>query len=510
MTRIRGKAAFFRRTRRGAAAGPLLFSLCLLIPALSPGADEAGSSPVPDRLRLQREILDLKIRAAREPRSAASVREQLARVYLQAGEPEKAVSLYRLAIVFDRPRAATYHRRIARIYRDQGRSEEAEGELELAAAAEPETASARRRRQLAAWEEEGRDDLLLQQYRFLYWTQGGSREQYLRKIARLLQRRGEVEESRRYYRLLITNYQRRIVERPDLAVSYHLRIAGIHEEMEDADAAAEEYRRAVEIEGAEGGRALIAQAEFCRSRGETERAIDLYRAAQTRPGVDPASIQLRIAALLEREGDEEAARSELQRAVQMEDGERGDIRIRLARYFERQGELEAALAEYRSSLPVLDPDRRTRAWERIGGILSRLDREEEAARAYREALRLWEEERGEESPSVDFLEKALGLAEKGGLEERAEEYSLQLAETYRLLLDRDPGRAAYYHRELGDILQRRELFHQAAAHYRTWSGLDPADPAPHFRLYRLYRDHLVDPRQADLHLERYRELRGKK
>jgi tetratricopeptide (TPR) repeat protein len=467
-----------KRPRFAAAFGLGSLAICLILPPISPGADRPVPSPAPspaiDRIRMQREILDLKIRAAQDPGAASSVRGQLARIYLDAGEPEKAVTLYRQAIIFDRPRAASYHRKIARIYRDQGRNEEAEEESRRAAAAAPETEAARRRRQLAAWEEAGRDDLLLQQYRFLYWTRAGSGDRYLKNIARLLAGRGEEEESERYYRLLIADYLRRIEERPTSAVNYHLRIAGIYREMGDPDAAAEEYRRAVEMEGEAGGRALIAEADYYRSRGEAERALGLYREALTRPGVNQASLQFRIAALLERRGEEEAAFLELQKAAELEEG----------------GEEEA------------------RIWERIGGLLSRLDREEEAALAYREALRLRIGELGEESPDALFLERALSLAEKAGLGEQAEEYSRQLAETYRDLLDRDPGRAAYYHRKLGDILLRREDFHQAAAHYRTWSGLAPSDPSPHYRLYRIYRDHLENPGRAELHLERYRELRS--
>ncbi len=512
MTRHQHPAEYLSRPRRSAAAAATLWILLsLLTPPCSPGAEDPtpAPSPVLNRLRRQREILDLKIRAARDPAAADSVRDQLARIYLETGEPEKAVTLYRHAIIFDPSRAAAYHREIARIYRDQGRNEEAEEESRRSAAAAPETEAARRRRQLAAWEEEGRDDLLLQQYRFLYWTRAGSGDQYLKNIARLLDGRGEEEEAERYYRLLIADYLQRIEERPASAVSYHLRIAGIYREMGDPAAAAEEYRRAVEVEGESGGRALIAEADFYRSRGEPERALGLYREALARPGVDPASLQFRIAALLEREGEEEAAFLELQKAAELEEGGGEEARTRIARLYERSGDLEAALAEYRSLLGDLEPLRRARTWERIGGLLSRLDREEEAARAYGEALRLRAGEPEEESPDALFLERALNLAEKAGLGERAEEYSRQLAETYRVLLDRDPGRAAYYHRKLGDILRRREDFHQAAAHYRTWSGLAPSDPYPHYRLYRLYRDHLENPRRAELHLERYRALRSR-
>ena len=261
--------------------------------------------------------------------------------------------------------------------------------------------------------------------------------------------------------------------------------------MGDPEAAAGEFRRAVEVEGEAGVRALIAEADYYRSRGEAERAIGLYREALTRPGVNQASLQFRIAALLEREGEEESAFLELQKAAELEEGGGEEARTRIARLYERSGDLEAALAEYRSLLGDLEPLRRARTWERIGSLLSRLDREEEAAAAYGEALRLRIGELGEEIPDALFLERALSLAERGGLGEQAEEYSRQLADTYRDLLDRDPGRADYYHRKLGDILLRREDFHQAAAHYRAWSGLAPNDPAPHYRLYRIYRDHPV-------------------
>lgn len=511
MTRSQ-KAEILHSSRRSSAvAARLLLLFCLLSPPLfaveTVSAPTPGPTPIFNRFRRQREILDLKVRAAQHGESS-SIRDQLARIYLETGQAEKAITLYRHAIIFDPLRAAAAHRKIARIYRDLGRDDEAEAELLRAEGATVESESARRRRQLSTWEEDGRDDLLLQQYRFLYWTQSGSSEQYLRNIARLLARRGEAQEARRYYRLMISDYRKRIDQRPESAVSSHLRIAAIYAEMEDWEAAAEEYRRAVEREGESGGRALIAEADFYRSRGEAERARRLYREAQDQPGVDQTSLQLRIVALLEREGREESALAELRKAAELENGDGVDIRIRTARHFERHDDPEAALAEYHSLLPDLEPLAGVRVWERIGRLLSRLGRAEEAVRAYREALKLWESDQKEESVSVDFLKRALALAEKSGLEEQTEDYSRRLTETYRLLLDQDPGRADYYHRNLGDILQNRGNYRQAAAHYRTWSGLDPADPSPHYRLYRLYRDYLDNSRQAELHLNRYRELRN--
>ncbi len=495
-----------------AVSGLKLLVLGIALLALVPGRAVSSPRPTPvrDRLRVHREILDLKIRAAREPRSADSVRERLVRIYLETGEPEKAVALYRQAIIFDRPRASVYHRRIARIYRDLGRNREAEEEFQKAEAAAPETEAARLRRQLAAWEEEGRDDLLLQQYRFLYWTRNRTGDQYLGRIARMLSGRGEEEESSRYYRRQIADYRRRIEERPTLAVNYHLRIAGIYEEMGEEEAAGEEYRRAVEIEGEAGGRALVSQGDNYRSRGDYGRALALYREAASRPGIDPVSIRFRIASLLERKGEVEEALAELRLAEELDDDEAGSARFRIARFLERRGELEAAREEYRSLLPGLDPGRRAGVWERIASLSARLEQEDLAAQAYREALRCREEELGEDIPTAAFLERAVGLAERGGREEEAEEYSRMLMETYRVLLDRDPGRAGYYHRRLGDALRRRGEFQQAAAHYRTWSGLAPEDPAPHYRLYRLYRDHLDNPRGSERHRERYRELRGRR
>lgn len=492
--------------------GAVFCALCLAVPAASGGTPSPAASPratpVSDLLQSRREILDLKLQAARDPASASSARDRLARFYLDSGEPDKAVSLYRQAIIFDRPRAASYHREISRIYRLQGQEDEAEEELRRAAAAGPERSDARRRSQLAAWAEEGRDDLLLQQYRFLYWTGAGSRESYLGDIARLLSGRGETEEADRYYRLLITAYRRRILERPDRAAGYHLRIAGIYREMEDWDAAAREYRRAVEVEGEAGGGALVSQADFYRSRGETGRALALYREAQDRPGVNPDVLRQKIVSLLEHEGEDEAALAELRSAAERGEGDRGRVGLKIARLLERRGELEAALAEYRSALPDLDAPERSRTWERIGDLLARLGREEGAKEAYREALRQRAEGSGDETPSAAVLEKSAGLARKAGLEAEEEEYSRRLLETYRLLLERDPGRADYYHRRLGDLLEQRGDFLQAAAHYRAWSLLAPGDPQPHYRLHLIYRDHLDNPRGAERHRDLYRELRA--
>jgi len=512
MSQFEVQTVLLHRISRLLSAGRItafIFFLIVSLPAVAEAAPRPSPAPTSyaDRLRLQREILDLKIRAARDPASVSSVRKRLARVYLDSGEPEKAIALYRQAIIFDRSQASSYHRTISRIYRGLGREEEAEEELRRAEAVAPDREADRRRRQLAAWEAEGKEDLLLQQFRFLYWTGIGSGDQYLKNIARLLFRRGEKEEARRYYRLLIADYRRRIEENPDRAVNYHLRIARLFSEMEDEPAAAEEYRRAVAAEGEKGGRALIGEAGYYRSRGELGRAIALYREARGRPGVDPAALRIKIASLLERRGEEEKALAELRSADDLEEEERGKIAIMIARHFERRGELAAALEEYRGSLEYLGPLERARTWERIGDLLRRLDRGGEAAPAYREALRRREENLGGEAPSAVYLESAVDLARKGGLEEEEEDYTRRLIAAYRLLLEREPGRAAYYHRKLGDALRVRGDYAAAAAHYRTWSGLAPGDPAPHFRLYRLYRDHLDNPRGAENHRERYRELR---
>ncbi len=510
MIPIEVNSARLRPSHPVARAGLIFLALWILPWSLagSTPAPEFSPTPVLNRLRFQQEILDLKLRALRQPGSS-SIRDRLAAVYLDSGQPEKAITLYRHAMVFEPSRTDFYHRRLAGIYRRLGRDEEAEVELELARESAPETFAQRRRRQLEAWEEEGREDLLLQQYRFLYWTEKVSRDRYLRDIARLLADRGKREEAEPYYRMLIDGYRERIKTRPSSAVDYHLRIAGIYEEMGDHQAAADKYRQAVELEGEGGSRALLQEADYYRSRGEPDRAIDLYREAQARPGADRSAISLWISTLLERAGRPDEARAELERVSELEDGEEGDAAIRLALLLERQGKLEEALDGYHALLSGLDSTRRARLWERIGRLLSRLDREEEATRAYREAFQLRETERGEGSPSAVYLEKAIFLAEKGKLEELAGDYSRQLAGVYRGLLAADPERADYYHRKLGDLLRDQEDYQQAAAHYRAWSSLAPDDPDPHYRLYRLYRDYLDNPLGAERHRERYRELRKK-
>ncbi|MFH1039536.1 MAG: tetratricopeptide repeat protein [PVC group bacterium] len=469
-----------------------------------------NASPTPARADIYREIGRLKMEMARRPGASASARAKLVRLYLQAGDPERAVSLYRYALIIEPDRAPAYHRKIGDIYRELGRGEEAEREYQLAETSERPDPSLRARGQLREWEETGRDDLLLQQYRFLFWTQSGSRIPYLRRIARILSRQGEEAEARRYYDWMVRSFRRLIEERPARALDYTLRIADLYEEMGDGTAAEREYAGAVVIEGAEGATALTRQADFYRSQGKPERALSLYREAEKKKGADPVSVWLKIAAILEDRGETGPALDWLEKAAAAGEGKEGAvIRLKVARHLARHEEPERALEAYRSALPHLSPARRAGVMEEIGDILADRGREAEAAEAYLKAMALWEEDREGKDPGLRILERLSRLAGKAGRAELSEEYSQKLIEAYRRELGADPVRAPYYHRALAALYSRRGQHREASAHYRAWSSLAPEDPYPPYRLYRLYRDHFSDPETADRYYARYRELRKK-
>jgi tetratricopeptide (TPR) repeat protein len=490
------------------STGVIAVTLFAIPPAFSqsPSVTPSGKTAA-QRAEIQREIVRQKLKMSHNPGSAASYRSRLAKLYLQIGEPEKAVTLYRYGIIIEPARASRYHSQIGNIYTGMGRDDLAEAEYNLADTKRKPRPAARLNDQIEKWEEEGRNDLLLQQYLFLFWTEPESRSVYVRKIARLLVERGEEEKADHYFRHLIRNYRKQAEAKPDRRLNYTLWIAEIYEVMGDAASAEEEYDRAIEIEGSSGGKALLEKATFVRNRGEVDRALELYQRAEEREGVDPVRLRLKIADLLEDKGDIPGMLLWMKKAAAVGDDESTGIKLDIARAYERHDQPEDALALYRETLGDLDLRERARVMEKIGRILAGLDREEEAGRAYRKALDLWLEDLGEEVADEDLLERLVELAEKAGEEEKAGEYYEELLIVYRDRMEEEPERAVYYHRQLGDLYRQLERYDEAASHYRVWSRISPSDPDPHHRLYRLYRDYFEDRDTADIYRARYRELR---
>jgi len=493
--------------------------LLVVIPAfLLAGSAPASPTPSPSparssassRAEIQKEIVRQKLKMSHNPGSAASYRSRLAKLYIQAGDPEKAVTLYRYGIIVEPSRASRYHRQIGDIYTGMGRNDLAEIEYNRADARRKSRSSERMDNQIKEWEEAGRDDLLLQQYLFLFWTEPSSRNMYVRKIARLLAERGEEEKADHYFRHLISNYRKQAEEKPDRRLNYILWIAEIYAGMGEMASADEEYDRAIEIEGPSGGKALLEKAEFLRDQGEADRALELYQRAANREGVDQVRLRLKIADLLEEKGDFAGMISWMKKAAAVGGDEAPGINLDMARAYEWHDHPEEALALYRANLGSLEPGERARIMEKIGRILARMDREEESVRAYRKALDLWLEDLGDEVADEGLLERLAELAEKAGEEEKAAEYYDELLIVYRDRMEENPERSVYYHRQLGDLYRLLERYDEAASHYRVWSRISPSDPDPHHRLYRLYRDYYEDRDTADIYRARYRELRERK
>ncbi len=488
------------------AAPRSLFAL-----AASPTGAPSMATPTPARAAIYREIGELKLKIAHNPATAASSRNKLARLYLQVGEPEKAVSLYRYALITDSSRAAAYHRRIGDIYASLGRDQEAAREYQSADESDRPTAAARSRQQLKEWEKAGRDDLLLQQYRFLFWTGSGSRIPYLRKIARLLSRKGEEDEALRYYEWIVRDYRQRIQDRPSRALDYTLQIGDLYVERGDMKSAEREYASAVAIEGKDGAKALLRQADFYRSRGDLPKALSLYREAEERKGVDPVAVRVKTAGILEDSGETDSALDWMEKAsASAPPGKkRAAVRMKIARFLDRHEQPERALEAYRAALPDLDPLSRAGVMEEIGDKLSELGRTAEATDAYLKAIALWEDKQGKES-DLRVLERLNRLAEKAQRRELIEKYTRRLISACLRLLSEDPVRAPYYHRQLGTLYDSLRQYPEALAQYRAWSVLTPEDPTPVYRLYRLYRDQFSDQKNADLSYARYQELRKRR
>ena len=481
----------------------------LVMPSVAYPAPSPSPSPAPNRAEIRREIIRAKLKMAHNPGSAASHRSRLARLYLKAGEPEKAITLYRYGIIVESDRASNYHRKIGDIYKRIGQEDLAGIEYDLAESRQKPGSGRRLNRQIQKWEDEGRDDLLLQHYLFLLWTKRESRNVYIRKIARLLAERGDKTEADRYYRWLIKNYRQQTVEKPERTLDYTYWIADIYEGIGDIASAEREYDRAIEIEGESGGRALMKKAAFLSSLEETDRALELYQRAEMREGVDLVRLQLKVADLLEDKGDIPGSLLWMEKAAVVGGEESAGIKLDIARSYAWNDQPEEALAIYRETLEVLDLRQRAKVMEKIGRILTDLDRNEAGARAYKKAHDLWREDLGQEPADESLLERLAELSEKSGESDKAGEYYDELLIVYRDRMEEEPERSTYYHRKLGDLYRLLERYDEAAAHYRIWSRISPSDPDPHYRLYRLYRDYFEERDIANTYRARYRELRKK-
>ena len=487
-------------------------ALLFTVPSSAAPTPSLSLSPPPvasDRAEIRREITRVKLMMSHNPGSAASYRSRLAGLYLQAGEPEKAITLYRYGIIVESTRASNYHRKIGDIYTRMGREALARIEYDLAASRRKSGSGRRLNRQIREWEEEGRDDLLLQHYLFLLWTKKESRNVYIRKIALLLEDHGDKTKADHYYRWLINNYRQQAAEKPERTLDYIYWIADIYEGVGDIASAEEEYDRAIQIEGESGGRALMKKAAFLSTLEETDRALELYQRAEMREGVDLVRLRLKVADLLEDKGDIPGSLLWMEKAAAVGDEESAGIKLDIARFHAWNDQPEEALAVYRETLGVLDLRQQAKVMEKIGRVLTDLDRNEEGARAYKKAHDLWREDLGKEPADESLLERLAELAERAGESEKSGEYYDELLVVYRDRMEAEPERSTYYHRKLGDLYRLLERYDEAAAHYRLWSRIEPSDPDPHYRLYRLYRDYFEEREIANTYRSRYRELRKK-
>ncbi len=474
-------------------------------------AEREATTPLSDRVRLDKEIQEVKLKEARDPAYGPTARRKLAELYRQTGQYEKAIHEYRFGMVLDPRKASAYHRKIGEVYEEMGNEDLARLEFELARLTRDESSSALYRQRLEEWEEAGKYDLLMQEYRFLLQTDPDSRLRYLKKIARLQARIGNRQEADKHYRQLIEYYRGLIEEKPDRALGYHLRIADIYEELGEAEAAGREYETVLEAGGPKASEALVEQADYFADQEQFGRARDLYRRAEELEGADRISIAVKTADLLKEEGKPEEALARLEEAASVGGEEGAKLKLKSARLLTRMKQSEEALKAYEEALPYLAAGERARVHERMGDLLNKLERPDEADLAYIQAVEQLKVELGDEVADENLLERMAKLEEEAGRPEEARKHYEELIVVYSDNLFDDEEKAPRYYRKLGDLYRDLERYDEAAVNYLAWSRIDPSNPRPYYRLSRLYRDQLKDPELAAVYREKYREAmrRGK-
>ncbi len=380
-----------------AALGPIL-GLTSFHRAVFAGADILVSSVLPPEI--EEEIFELKLGASRYPQRASRYRHRIARLYREAGFPQRAIFEYRMDAILAPERASVSHRRIAEIYEEMGETELAAREFELSRAARPPTQREERRRRLRQWEEDERFEDLLQEYRYLLHTSPDSaRAGYLERIAELLQRMGREEQALDYYRELTEFYQRLAEENPDRESRYRFRISRVYQRAGLTEESLRELSDLTEEGGEDGVRAGLELASRLRREGDLEGALAAARAAAEEESPMRWTAYERIAEILDRLGREEQARAARTRAVDLLAAdetvyENERLLRRLARLKERAGREEEARGLY-ERLAGLYHDRLSDQpasahllHRRLADLYLRMERYRRAEEHYLEVLRL--------------------------------------------------------------------------------------------------------------------------
>jgi tetratricopeptide (TPR) repeat protein len=137
-----------------------------------------------------------------------------------------------------------------------------------------------------------------------------------------------------------------------------------------------------------------------------------------------------------------------------------------------------------------------KAYDQLGLCYAGLNQTEEAIQAYKEAIRLNQEQTLRWPwPSMNLGTLLLRL-------DRLDEAEAYLRDSFRT----DP-RFPVAHFRLGQVLERKEEYEEAIVELQQAVKLDPTYPEPHYALGRIYRKRR-DFKAAEGELSMFRDLRN--
>lgn len=166
----------------------------------------------------------------------------------------------------------------------------------------------------------------------------------------------------------------------------------------------------------------------------------------------------------------------------------------LSRLAYRQLDLQRALTNAQAAVR-LDP-KFMKAYDQLGLCYSGLNQNDEAIQAFRDAIRL-NQEQASRSPWPSMNLGTLLLRA-----ERLDEAESHLRDSVNI-----DSRFPTAHLRLGQVLEKKDRLDEAVAELSEAVRLDPTYPEPHYALARIYRKrHNREKAEAELHL--FQELRN--
>jgi len=166
----------------------------------------------------------------------------------------------------------------------------------------------------------------------------------------------------------------------------------------------------------------------------------------------------------------------------------------LSRLAYRKTDLQLAL-HYAERAVRLDPAF-MKAYDQLGLCYAGLNQTEEAIQAYKEAIRLNQQQTLHWPwPSMNLGTLLLRL-------DRLDEAEAYLRDSFGV----DP-RFPVAHLRLGQVLERKERYEEAIAELQQAAKLDPTYPEPHYALFRIYRKRR-DFKAAEGELSMFQDLRN--